>query len=466
MRTGYGAAQAIDWAAISRQSKTSVQIDEHFACYRGIKNMLRCDQAAVVHGIADYVIAQHRALRLLSSIIERTRHSSVPGVIASIGWLRAFFSVCAPGNSEGYAWVARLSNERSAIDAMRNLAPEPRWREFEFGLVPDAAGLKALPRSFAPRRLFKLVRRLHRRHEFFKVLRVVEFLAYYARYHEIFQRGRFQLAVTSNHSNPHGLAFNLAARKCGIPVVLITHGMPVCPVARLAYDLAIVHCDAARRTYFEEGCRIASVLVHGRRQHYRSMPDRLPTRPLVLGIFLCKEVNEPNLKRLVARLLTCSHVATILIRPHPKNLWRGLDEWIAAQDQARVRLAKGATVFQDVESVDVALAGNSSVLVDAVTAGRPSAYVSGLDHGPPDLHGFTARGLVYQLPDIDDMEFNLSTMFAFYQRPGWVSILRDFANIDQEEAAVLQRALPIMRELAGAPDSGGRNRSYGHYRKI
>ena len=413
--------------------------------------MLRCDEAAVVHSIADYVISQHSGLKLLSTIIERTRQSSVPALIAAVGWLRAFISVCSPRNSEGYAWQARLSNERSAIEAMRNLAPETCWTELKFSLIPDAASLRALPGSFAPRRLFKLVSQLHRRHEFFKVLRVAEFLAFYSRYLEIFRQGRFRLAVTSNHSNPHGLAFNLAARKCRVPQVLITHGMPVRPVARLTYDLAIVHCDAAQRTYFEEGCRIAHVLTHGRRQHYRPMPSK-PSGQVVLGIFLCKEVNETCLKTLVARLLDCSDVSTILIRPHPKNLWIGFNEWIATQDQFRVCLGNGATVSQDIESVDIALAGNSSVLIDALTAGRPSAYVIGLDHGPPDLHRFAESGLVYILPDVFNGEWNFAAMLAFYQQPDWVNILRHFANIEEEETAVLQRGLSIMRELAGAPD--------------
>jgi hypothetical protein len=57
-------------------------------------------------------------------------------------------------------------------------------------------------------------------------------LGYYARYFELFSQGNFDVALTSNHSNPHGIAFNLAARKCGVPVVLISHGMPVRPVAR------------------------------------------------------------------------------------------------------------------------------------------------------------------------------------------------------------------------------------------
>jgi hypothetical protein len=193
------------------------------------------------------------------------------------------------------------------------------------------------------------------------------------------------------------------------------------------------------------------MLTHGRRQYYRPMRSKPPGQ-FGLGIFLSKEVNEPGLKTLVARLLECSDVSTILIRPHPKNLWIGFNEWIATQDQFRVCLGNGATVSQDIESVDIALAGNSSVLIDALTAGRPSAYVIGLDHGPPDLHRFAESGLVYILPDVFNGEWNFAAMLAFYQQPDWVNILRHFANIEEEETAVLQRGLSIMRELAGAPD--------------
>src|SRR5262249_6398624 len=219
----------------------------------------------------------------------------------------------------------------------------------------------------------------------------VELIAYYARYLSIFkngQTGRFDIAVTSNHSNPHGIAFNLAARKCGVPVVLITHGMPVRPVARLSYDLAVVHCEAARQTYREEGCRMDRVLVHGRRQDYVPMPaGSLPER-LVVGIFLCKDVNEQRLRALIERLLGDPRVSRVLVRPHPTNLWKGLDAWIASRNDPRVRRSSSGAVSRDLGASDIVLAGNSSVLVEAVTAGRPSGYVPGIDYASPDLHEF------------------------------------------------------------------------------
>ncbi len=186
-------------------------------------------------------------------------------------------------------------------------------------------------------------------------------------------RGNFDLALTSNHSNPHGIAFNLAARKCGVSVVLISHGMPVRPVARLKYDFAVVHSEAARATYFDEGCEIDRALIHGRKQdHVPMRPGPLP-QTLNVGIFLCKDVNERRLKTLVENLLAKDRVARILIRPHPKNLWRNLDSWIASREDARLYRSCKPTVLEDLKGLNVVFGGNSSVLIDSVAAGVPSA---------------------------------------------------------------------------------------------
>lgn len=406
---------------------------------RGVRGLLRCDEAEVVEGIARYVMSQHRSLRVGSALMERARGTPLPAATALLGGLTRFLEVRSGGSREGTVWVARLGNERRAVGALPLLLPEADWTEWKFRRRPEAAALRALAglRPASVLRAFKLARRLHRRHEFFKVLRVVEMLGYYARYLSLFRGGRFRLAVMSSHSNPHGIAFNLAARRCGVPVVLVTHGMPVRPVAQLSYELALVHCEAARRTYAEEGCRMGRVLVHGRRQHHAPMPaGPLPAR-LSVGVFLCKDVNEVRLRALVERLLADPRVSRVLVRPHPKNLWRGLDAWVASRGEPRLSLSPGGTVFQDIAASDVVLAGNSSVLAEAVTAGRPAAYVPGIDHGSPDLHAFVARGLVYQYAD--ERGFEPDAMQRFYRRPDWPAALRLFANIDEDEASVAAR---------------------------
>ena len=167
--------------------------------------------------------------------------------------------------------------------------------------------------------------------------------------------------------------------------------------------------------------------------------------------FLCKDVNEPRFREVVESLLRDDRVSGIIVRPHPKNLWLGLDEWISSRSDARISRTFGNSVVRDVQDSDIVLAGNSSVLVDAVIAGRPGCYVPGLDYGSSDLHEFVARGLIY--PIAQDLGLDLDAIFRFYHRPEWPGVLRFFANVDEDEVSVARRAAALMRELAARLES-------------
>lgn len=410
--------------------------------YSGIKNLLRCDEAEVVQGIARYVISQHRSVRLVSRLVELTKHTPFPALLTLLAWTRSFLAVRPEGPLVGAAWIARLSNERRALEPLIALSPGLEWTELKFqSRVSMRAAVRLTLRNLKYiRRVYRIARRMHIQYESFKAMRVIELLGYYTRYVELFSQGNSTVALTSNHSNPHGIAFNLAARKFGVPVVLVSHGMPVRPVARLKYDLAVVHSEAAGKTYTDEGCEIDRLLIHGRKQdHFRVRTGPLPPKVNV-GIFLCKDVNDERLKTLVENLLASDRVARILIRPHPKNLWRKIDSWIASHDDEKLFQSCKTTVLDDLKGLDVVFGGNSSVLIDSVTAGVPSAYVDDLDHGSSDLHRFVAAGLIYR----SDVDPDLDAIIRFYQQPGWPQTLRAFANIDQDESAVLTEAVNII----------------------
>jgi len=412
--------------------------------YRGIKNLLRCDEAEVVEEIARYVVSQYRSLRVVSRFIERTRNTPLPALLTLMAWTRSFLVVCPEGPLRGIAWIARLSNERRAIEPLIKLAPDLKWTELKFqSRISFRAALRlALKNLKSIPRVYKIARRMHLRFQPFKAMRVIELLGYYTRYLDLFSRGDFAVAVTSNHSNPHGIAFSLAAQKCGVPVVLISHGMPVRPVARLKYALAVVHCEAAGQTYLDEGCQIERVLTHGRKRDHVPL-QRGPLPPQInAGIFLCKDVNELRLKRLVENLLADERVARVLIRPHPKNLWRDIDAWIASRKDERLSRSYDSIV-DDLRDLHLVFGGNSSVLVEAVTAGVPSAYVDDLDHGPTDLHGFVAAGLIYR----SDVNPNLDDIVRFYERPDWPQTLRRFANVEEDETTVMANVIRAISSL-------------------
>ena len=414
---------------------------------RGVKSILRCDDAEVIAGIAGYVVAQSPGLSILSATIERTRRTPFPPAVAVFGAVRSYLQVRSVSRLDGAVWIAKFGNERRELEKLPAMVPEINWTEIPLKRTPEIkailnGGIKSL------RRLMRLARVLNGKYPFYQTLRALELVGFYMRYLRILESGRFVLAAVSNHSNPHGVAFALAARKCGIPVILVTHGMPIRPVARLWYDLALVHCEAAQHMYEEDGCRLEQVLVHGRRHAYSPMRSASIPRPLRVGIFLCKDVSEVRFRALVKRLLTDAGVGEVLIRAHPNNFWKALPSWISAQNEPRLRLSSERLVSSDLESSDIVLGGNSSVLIDAVVAGRPAAYVRGLDCGPDDLHGFVAAGLIY--PADDDSPLEPEKMLAFYRREEWSATLRAFANVDEHESQVEARFGPAVRELLRA----------------
>jgi hypothetical protein len=198
--------------------------------HNGIKNMLRCDSGDVVGGIVSFVLLQRRSLRLAAALLTRAKETVAADAVMLLNGIRCFLSVHPPGSRCGAITVARLANERRAIAELMRLAPHQRWSAMTFGLRLRVviAALPQLARTVPTwRRIARISRIVNRRHGAFRAYRVVELLFYYQRYVQLFASHAFQMAVISSHSNPHGIALNLAARRFGVPVVLITHGMPI-----------------------------------------------------------------------------------------------------------------------------------------------------------------------------------------------------------------------------------------------
>src|SRR5436190_11348554 len=155
----------------------------------GIRDILRCDEAEVVQGIAHYVITQYPILRFSSGLVDSARGALIPGILALLGCLRASFAVRSFPRRSGGVWIARLINERSAIEPFLLASPDLSWNEVPFGNLPDRISAISSLRNIRPQRIIRMARRLHRRHEFFKVLRVVELIGYYRRYIDLLQHG-------------------------------------------------------------------------------------------------------------------------------------------------------------------------------------------------------------------------------------------------------------------------------------
>jgi hypothetical protein len=398
----------------------------------GIKGLVACDSGEVVAGIVDFVLSQHRSLRLAAAVLESARDTPVADAAFLVNGFRCFLGVQPAGASGAAVAIARLSNEQRAIDDLKRMLPERAWTAFEFGWRTTAAArtAPALARTARTwRRIARLSRLIHRRYGAFHAYRVVELLCYYQRYSQLFATRPTDLAVMSSHSNPHGIAFNVAARRFGIPVLLITHGMPISPIARLDYDIAIMECHASADVYRRAGCRLGDVIVKSRRREHVPMVP-CPPRQVTVGIFLSKDPRGARLISTMRALLDHSPIARIVVRPHPTNLSVGLIDSVASLDP-RVSISAAGPPVDDVRRCDAIIAANSTVHVDALVAGRPTCYLRGLDHAPYDVQSFVQSGLVYDLAD--PARFDPAALSRFYGRPAWPAVFRRYANVDQDE---------------------------------
>ena len=329
------------------------------ALLTGVRGQIVCDGGAVVAGIVDFVVSRRRSLRLLSGLVERSataRHGAHRGQRGALLRRRpAARRAAAP-------WSSRAGPTNAGKWTLCGASiPDVAWTPVAFEWRPAAmlAALQTFRRPLSDlRRTARLARRLVRRFGVFRALRAVELIAYYRRYVQLLDSRPFTLAVMSSHSNPHGIALNAAARRSGIPVVLITHGMPVRPIARLDYELAIHECEASLPRL--RGCRVPDA------SHRRQEP---PGRIPFAAATMARELEEsrhlpvqgprrgPGLA-CVRALIGDPRTQQVLIRPHPINLWHGLADAVASlRRRARHRAvvdAAPATTFARATSCSAA----------------------------------------------------------------------------------------------------------------
>jgi hypothetical protein len=269
----------------------------------------------------------------------------------------------------------------------------------------------------------------------------------------------------SSHSNPHGIALNLAARRAGVPVALVTHGMPIAPVARLHYELALLECEASRVTYAEAGCRIGTVVIKSRRGDREPMRSLSGTPAFTAGVFLSKDPVPDRVMSCLRAFLADRRIDTVLVRPHPVNLWRGLAHAIASLQTTRVELPSPGQLTNDLRRCDLIVAGNSTVLLDSVVAGRPACYVRGFDHGPYDVQSFVRDGVVYELTDLRAIDCDAIT--SFYARPEWRQALSRYADTDRPAEAVAADVRAAVSALIGsAPDRAPEEQAFSDLRGV
>jgi hypothetical protein len=412
----------------------------HLLTY-AVKQQIESDQRDCARELIRFVLDERPALRVLDRILRRNKANAIPVVFALANGLRCFTRLHASSGTGGALACGLRPNERRALDEVRALVPDLAWDDVQFDLKRAPASL-SLELFRDAKRMMRIARRLQEDTDLVAWLRAIELIGYYARLGQLLTQGRHRVAVLSTYTNPWGIALNIAARRRNIPVVLVTHGSPVGKITRLDYDVAIVDSHVSAAAFREAGCRIGSTIVRSVQSKYRVMkPDG--ASPLTVGVFLSK-YPAPAVRSWIDHLLQRREVARIVVRAHPANPAPNVLRELARY--SRVEVSTAATCLADLHRCDVAIAGNSSVHLESVTAGTPTVFVPALDGDALDSYGFANSGLVLTVAKPD--ELSLPALHRFYAASGWTDVLRTYVEVERSEDDIARDIREAFRRVA------------------
>jgi hypothetical protein len=371
--------------------------------------------------------------------------------------LKCVLSVGPSGADDAQAVaLSNFDNERHSVDRVAALVPDVPLlhlslkRGHLFGRGQFGAAWRLL--GSAPR-VWRFLAHLAQAHSFMPAARIASALAFYMRFTRLLA-GQPRLAavmVASNYS-PEAVGLAAAAHRLGRRVIYINHapvpanGPLVPPVLA---DCAIFYGKAVRQTYERRGRCTAEVAFIGQPWTARPMAWRAEMR--TVGIFLTALTRPDAVAGLVAAIRASRPDVRILIRNHPVALLQ-TDFSALAGDNVEVTI--GNPLDEEILACDLIVCGNSGVAMNALSGGRPVAYMDSLDGLDFDYNGFVESGLVYHATAwSDDLYARLK---AFYGKPAWQKVMRSYDASYGADGEVLNRSAAelVRRYLSLTPGQG------------
>lgn len=348
-----------------------------------------------------------------------------------------------------------FANERHATERLAALVPEVEVLRLSLrrGHLFGRGQLRAVWQLAASvTRIWPFLSRLARCHGFMPSARIASALAFYMRFLRLFaDRPELAAAVVASNYSPEAVGLAAAAHRVGRRVVYINHA-PVpangALVAPVLADCAVFYGDAMRKTYESRSRCTAEVAVIG--QPWVSRPMQWRDEVRTVGIFLTALTQDEAVSRLVSDIRATHPTVRILIRNHPVTLLKTDFPDLAAQ-YANLDVTIGTPLDDEIVACDVIVCGNSGVAMNALSGGRPVAYLDSLDGLNFDYNGFVESGLVCHVPSWSADVY--ARLKKFYFNPRWQSVMRTYDAAYGVDASELRQvaAEMIKRHLIPTP---------------
>lgn len=338
--------------------------------------------------------------------------------------------------------IANFANEHHTVDRVAALVPDVRIMRLSIRRrhLFERGQLRAALRMLgALERIWPYLTILVRRHSFMPAARMASALAFYMRFSWMFgERPALNAAFIASNYSPEAVGMAAAAHRMGRRVVYANHapvpanGAVVPPVLA---DCALFYGDATTSTYERRSRCPAEVALIGQPGTARNMEWRDEVKSV--GIFLTSGTRTSVLSDLVSAVFDSHPAVRILIRNHPVALLKTDLPWVVANDR-NIDVTIGNPLDDEIAACDLVICGNSGVVLNVLSGGRPVAYLPSLDGINFDSHGFVGSGLVCSVSGWSDDIYK--RLQVFYENPDWRGVMQSYDASYGTDAAWLKQA--------------------------
>lgn len=203
-------------------------------------------------------------------------------------------------------------------------------------------------------------------------------------------------------SSPYALALHAIAKKYGLKYTLIDHGFYINDHIKLHFENVLFSSQFSKRLFLSVGNKVDRAVIKPFQRHPIKFNDKEHVLALLPKIYNKKFVQELD------------EYEKFSIRYHPQDLFG-------------VRLRQEG-LAQQLDKCWLTVSGSSSVLIESLLLGRPSAYLAGIDIVKQEGYEFVKMGLVYELNSIE--EIDREKIVSFYDSSEYVEKLKELFEND------------------------------------
>lgn len=258
---------------------------------------------------------------------------------------------------------------------------------------------------------------------------------------------RPQAVLVANEFLVSSLSLQAEAQAQGLRFIYCQHAQIAEVFPPLTVDVILSEGERSvasyRRINERWGVPFASqvVLIGSLRTLGQTAPLQLPENReegLVLGLSLSSTSPADLLLKATEQLRNAPFkVQKIIVRPHPKTQPADFRLPDSPPFPLEFRTGHQQSEAQYRQTIDLHIAGNSSIHIDMLSLGTPSLQWQGIDRMTPDYYGFVASGL---LPEIEQLSSLGPNLLEHFRQPGWPDLLRGYnANYLQSRATIVDR---------------------------